>query len=85
MKLKFLSKYKEINTNAEIFNKSFYNYVRDESDQDRQNQLDQKISLNYLSFKDLFKNLKDIKFVVKVIASTDKRIKEFKEKYEKFS
>lgn len=85
MKLKFLSKYKEINTNADIYSKSFYNYVRDMSDKDRQNELDSKVSLNFIGFKNLFKNLKNIKYVVKVIASTDERIKEFKEKYEKFS
>ena len=83
MKIKFLAQYKEINTNSDIFSKSFYNFIRGLDNNKRQKELDLKISLNYSSFKNLFKNLKNIKFIVKVIASTDERIKEFKEPYEK--
>jgi Zn-dependent M16 (insulinase) family peptidase len=85
MKLKFLSQYKEINTNSDIFHKSYYNYLSGLDNNKRQKNLNLKIALNYNGFRDLFKNLKNIKFIIKVIATTEDRIKEFKEPYEKLS
>jgi len=85
MKLKYLSKYKEIYTNSDIYAKSFSYYLRNISDSRRQKELDMNIALNYSGFTNLFKYLKKIKFTIKVIATTKERINEFKEKFETIS
>lgn len=85
MKIRFLSGYKHIYRNSEIYNLSFQYYMKDIDYKKRVSDLEAKIALNFNDFKELVRKLKDIKFVIKVIATSLDRIKDFKDSYEKIS
>jgi Zn-dependent M16 (insulinase) family peptidase len=82
MKLKFLSKEKVILRNANLFANSFSLYIRGVADSEREKVLAHKIELKFSDFKELFKNINNYKYVVKVIATSKELIGNFKEKYQ---
>ena len=82
MKLKFLSKEKVILRNSNLFANSFSLYIRGVADSEREKVLAHKIELKFSDFKELFKNINNYKYVVKVIATSKELIGNFKEKYQ---
>lgn len=82
MKLKYISGFKTIYRNKDLYNDSFGNFMREVPDSFRESINKSSKALTYNDFKELVKAITRVKNTFKVIATTEDRIKNFNEKYE---
>ncbi len=81
LKKQLIASYKKIYSNSEIFAHSFENFMTSRTFKDREQSLYETKSLLYEDFKELFKLIKNPKYVIKLVCSNKENIKMFKDKY----
>lgn len=81
IKMQLLSRQKQILSNGEIFRRSFDNFMTGVTYKMREEDLLKIKTLNYTDFKELFKLIKNPKYIIKFICSNKENITNFKEKY----
>ena len=81
LKKQVIASFKKIYSNGEVFRHSFENFMTNRTHQDREQSLIDARTITYTEFKNLFKLIKNPKYIIKLICTNEDNIKNFKEEY----
>lgn len=81
LKKQMIGGLKKIYSNDELFSHSYENFMTNRTVKDREQIIYDTKFLTYKEFKDLFKYIKNPKFIIKLVCTNESNIKNFKEDY----
>ena len=81
LKKQVIASFKKIYSNGEVFRHSFENFMTNRTHKDREQSLFDVRTITHNEFKNLFKLIKNPKYIIKLICTNEDNIKNFKEEY----
>ena len=81
LKKQVIASFKKIYSNGEVFRHSFENFMTNRNHKDREQSLFDARTITHNEFKNLFKLIKNPKYIIKLICTNEDNIKNFKEEY----
>ena len=81
LKKQVIASFKKIYSNGEVFRHSFENFMTNRTHKDREQSLFDVRTITHNEFKNLFKLIKNPKYIIKLICTNEDNIKNFKEDY----